>query len=308
MYKFKKILKSKTFLYGKRDIISERYLMKVITITNQKGGVGKTVLSALLAYGLLKVGKRPLLMDLDPQAHLTSFFIKSNELDAHQGSLHLARGERFEIVSINVSKDNKIGLIPSRLTYMIDAFRGQLPLQDMYAVDKRLRTEPAINKNYDYVICDTPPELFAPTVWALYAADIIIIPINNEELSILGAKMLIQHILPSVFPYKKDLKVLGLVLTNITYRWKIDTIKRLNEKITNFIKNQSLAFKPYYYKDPLFNTTIHRENELKDLPYRPKRWETPLFRIMDRTPELNEEVVNFAHEVLQREQNFYPLQ
>ena len=282
--------------------------MKVIAITNQKGGVGKTVLSALLAYGLLKAGKHPLLMDLDPQAHLTSFFIKSNELDSHQGSLHLARGERFEIVPINVSGSSKIGLIPSRLTYMIDAFRGQLPLQDMYAVDKRLRTEPAINRDYDYVICDTPPELFAPTVWALYAADIIIIPINAEELSILGAKMLIQHILPSIFPYKKDLKVLGLVLTNITHHWKTGAIKILGERITNFIKNQSLVFKHHYYKDPLFNTMIHRENELKDLPYRPKRWETPLFRIMGRNPELNEEVIRFTYEVLQREQNFYPLQ
>jgi chromosome partitioning protein len=282
--------------------------MKVITITNQKGGVGKTVLSALLAYGLLKAGKRPLLMDLDPQAHLTSFFIKSNELDAHQGSFHLARGERFEIVPINVSKDNKIGLIPSRLTYMIDAFRGQLPLQDMYAVNNRLRAEPAINKNYDYVICDTPPELFAPTVWALYAADIIIIPINYEELSILGAKMLMQHILPSVFPHNENLKVLGLVLTNITHHWKVETTGKFNEKIVDFIKKTSMSFSSRYYKDPIFSTVIYRREELKDLPYRPKRWETPLFRIMDKTPKLNEEVVNFAYEVLKREQNFYPIE
>ncbi len=106
-------------------------MVKVISITNQKGGTGKTTLSAILAYGLNLLNKRVLLIDLDPQAHLSSFFVKVSELDKFQESFHLARGDRFKIVKIN----NKLGLIPSRLSYIIAAYRGEMPSGDPFAID-----------------------------------------------------------------------------------------------------------------------------------------------------------------------------
>jgi len=76
---------------------------------------------------------------------------------------------------------------------------------DPFALYKRLMMEPTINKNYDYVLCDTPPELFAPTVWGLYAADFIIVPSNLEELSLAGVKLLLRDVLPEViFTSKKS--------------------------------------------------------------------------------------------------------
>jgi cellulose biosynthesis protein BcsQ len=71
---------------------------KVITITNQKGGTGKTTLTALLAYGLALQDRRVLLLDLDPQSHLSSLFLKINDIEnVTNGVLELAAGGRFEI-------------------------------------------------------------------------------------------------------------------------------------------------------------------------------------------------------------------
>ncbi|EZQ11346.1 chromosome partitioning protein [Candidatus Acidianus copahuensis] len=166
--------------------------LKVILLINQKGGTGKTTLSALIAIGLALLGKKVLLIDADPQAHLSSFFIKTNELDTYQGVLHMARGEKFKIIPVNIGKiKGKLGLIPSNLSYLVDVYRGQIPLTDPYALHKRLYREPAITKDYEWVIIDTPPELFAPTIWALYASNYLIIPSNLEELPLMGVRILI---------------------------------------------------------------------------------------------------------------------
>jgi len=71
----------------------------VITIMNQKGGTGKTTLTALLAYGLASRGKRVLMIDLDPQAHLSSMFLRVIEIERiDNGSFEMAEGRRFKII------------------------------------------------------------------------------------------------------------------------------------------------------------------------------------------------------------------
>jgi len=285
-------------------------LVRVITITNQKGGTGKTTLSALLACGLSELGHKVLLIDLDPQAHLTSFFVKGNELDKYPGSLHMARGGQFKIIPLQQSKGRgRIGLIPSKLSYLVEVYRGQMPLTDVYAVDRRIRREPAINKGYNYVICDTPPELFAPTVWALYAADFIIIPSNFEELSLMGAKLLIKEILPDIFAYK-NLKVLGIVLTNITRKFERKTIDKVERNfVEKFLKRQiPLAFRNKFYRKSFFETIVYRHVELRDLVYRPRRWETPIFRIISKNRVLLDTAVKLAEEVINRVEYFQELQ
>ena len=278
-------------------------MVKVIAITNQKGGTGKTTLSAILAYGLAKQGHKVLLIDLDPQAHLTSFFVKSTELDNYRGSIHMARGAEFKILPVS----ENIGLVPSNLRYILDSYRGELPVSDTYAIDKRIRREPAITRKYEYVICDTPPELFAPTIWALYAADYILIPTNFEELSLLGVRLLMRDVLPDVFPYRKNCKVLGVVLTNITKRYKKETIEKVGESIKRFIAREiPRSLWDRFYEKPLFDTVVYRYRELADLIYRPRRWETPLFRIMSRAKDLDGIAVRLAVEVLTRERNFKP--
>jgi len=145
-------------------------VVTVITIAKQKGGTGKTTLLALLAYSLRELDKKVLLIDLDPQSHLSTFFIKVDELEGIEGSLHMVMDQYFEIKPIIDGLD----IVPSRLDYMIKAYRGEMPLTRPYAIDERLRglksparlkREPAITRKYDYVVIDTPSELYSPTIW-----------------------------------------------------------------------------------------------------------------------------------------------
>ncbi|MEL9909414.1 MULTISPECIES: ParA family protein [Thermoprotei] len=281
--------------------------LKVITITNQKGGTGKTTLSALLTYGLASRGYNVLMLDLDPQSHLSSLLLKITEIEeVKDGIIQMAQGEKFNIRKIDLGTKGEIGLIPSGLNYIITVFRGQIPSWDPYAIYLRLMREPAITRKYDYVICDTPPELFPPTIWGLYAADYILIPSNYEELSLSGVKLLLREIIPEVMNRsKKEPKVLGVALINAVKKISQKSLDELNTALYNFIKKTLPSLnRSYIYKKPLFSNVIHRYDDLKDLIYRPKRWELPLHRVIDRNPELKSEITAFSDEVLERINNF----
>ena len=279
---------------------------KVITITNQKGGTGKTTLSALLGYALAKMGYKVLLIDLDPQAHLSSFFIRIPDLERiSDGFIEMAQGAKFSIRKVDLSARGKIGIVPSGLNYIVSVYRGSIPSWDPYAIHKRISTEPAINRHYDYIICDSPPELFPPTIWGLYAADYILIPSNFEELSLLGVKILIKDVLPDVFySSKKDVKVLGVSLINITKRYGRASLQRLNDNLLRYLRRLPRVVRERFYREPLFKTVVYRYGELKDLTYRPRRLGTPLYRVIERNPELRENITTFARELLERADNY----
>lgn len=284
----------------------------VITITNQKGGTGKTTLTALLAYGLASKGRKVLLIDLDPQAHLSSMFLKVNEIEkVEDGVFQMAEGKQFRIRKVVLGEYISVGLIPSGLNYIIDTFKGSYPSMDPFALYKRLMMEPTINKNYDYVLCDTPPELFAPTVWGLYAADFIIVPSNLEELSLAGVKLLLRDVLPEViFTSKKELKVLGISLINITEKYKPETIKHVEEGLKKFIVNRlPRTLSGRIYREVFFETIIYRDKQhLADLVYRPRRHEIPLERIIKRSSELKTTIEKFTREVEDRITRFQGLE
>lgn len=281
---------------------------KVITIANQKGGTGKTTLTALLAYGLALRGRKALILDLDPQSHLSSLFLKINEIEkVSEGVLELAGGFPFKIrnVDLGIKGPGEVGLVPSGINYIMDVFRGRMPAWDIFSVYKRIATEPSIIRKYDYVICDTPPELFPPTIWGLYAADYLIVPSNLEELSIVGTKIMFKEVIPEVvMTSKKDLKVLGVAIINVTKRISMHSIGKLEQKFTEFLKQLPSAIYNRVYKRPFFKTIIHRQSELADLTYRPRRWEIPLGRVVNRLNELKNEVMNFTSEVEDRMENF----
>ncbi|MEM4913408.1 MAG: AAA family ATPase [Desulfurococcaceae archaeon] len=279
----------------------------VITITNQKGGTGKTTLTALLAYSLASKGHSVLMLDLDPQAHLSSLFLKINEIEkVDDGTFHMAKGLKFRIRKINLqSIRGKLGLVPSGLNYIISVYRGDFPAWDPFAIYKRISIEPAI-REYEFVLCDTPPELFSPTMWGLYAADYIVIPSNMEELSLVGLKLLLKEVLPEVLTteVKRNLRVLGVALVNVTRRYTQKTFDDLNTSITKFIKSLPSVIARNVYERPLLNTIIHRNSELTDLVYRPRRWELPLDRVLKSETSLQLEVESFRDEILNRINNF----
>lgn len=275
---------------------------KVITITNQKGGTGKTTLTALLGYALASRGYNVLLLDLDPQAHLSSFFIPIKMLqNITEGVIEMAQGGHFRIRDVNLHTKGEIGIVPSGLNYIVHVYRGMIPSWDPTAIDTRLRTEPAINKKYDFILCDTAPELFAPTIWGLYAADHILIPTNNEELSFEGVKLLMKDVLPDVImKSKREPKVLGIVLVNAVRRITPKSINELNNSFKKYLHQLPSTIADLFYEEPFFNTVVYRYQELRDLMYTPRRKKVPLDRIISNSNELQRNLDSLSNEVLER--------
>lgn len=183
----------------------------IITVSNQKGGVGKTTTSAALATGIAAAGKKVLGVDLDPQGNL-GFCLglepagAPTVLDALQGKVPASEA---------VSQTDYCDILPSDISLSgsglesVAAGRRERILKDALA--------PIIDR-YDYVIIDTPPALNLLTVNAYAVSDFLIIPMGTDIMSLVGLSQLketIESVRGSVNP---DLKVMGILLTRFNKR------------------------------------------------------------------------------------------
>jgi chromosome partitioning protein len=280
---------------------------RIVVIANLKGGAGKSTVTALLGYGLAVRGRKVLLIDLDPQSHLSSFFIPVELLDGlGGGSLDLVRYGISEASVHEVRFTNGVGLfiIPSKPSYSIDLMSGQAPLMDPLMLYRRLEEGSEELQDYDYIIMDTAPEPFAPTMWGLYASDYVIIPTSLEELSLYGIKMLVGNVLPSVYRLRKSMVrgppwLLGIVLNNITRRYKEETITRVEGALSRFVRGVRLVA-VYAYPSLFFRTRVYSDYQLSRLPHTPRRQRMPIDAVVEGNAELKDAVINLAGEVEDR--------
>ncbi|MCG2880944.1 MAG: ParA family protein [Vulcanisaeta sp.] len=278
----------------------------IITVANMKGGAGKSTVVALLSYGLAKRGKKVLVIDLDPQSHLSSFFIPAEQLEeVSGGSLDLVRfgfGEGGARIREVVFSDGvKIHLVPSGLNYAEDLMIGQAPLTDPLMLYRQFEKSWGVLKVYDYVLIDTAPEPFQPTQWGLYAADYILMPTSLEELSLLGIKMLVNKVLPRVIEvregmYKGAPWILGVVLNNISRRYKEYTISKVENALTRFIKSAPSVSR-YTYPKLFFEARIYSNYYLSRLPHTPSKLRIPLDSVMKWYKDLEDSVMSLVSEV-----------
>ncbi len=261
-------------------------MVKVISLVNQKGGVGKTTSSINLAAALGKEGKKTLLIDLDPQGNATTG-LGLNSGDISSDVYDVITGKSKIKDSIIVTKFEKLSLIPSTINLAgIDVeFVKKLLEDNTFRQNEQLRNViKEIKDNYDYIIIDCQPSLGIATMNALVASDSVIIPVQCEFFALEGITQLLNSIIMVQSNMNPDLRIEGVLLTMLDGRTNIGL-----EVIEEVRK---------YFKDKVFNTLIPRLVRLVEAPSHGKP-------ISDYDPQsrATEAYANLAKEVILRNGN-----
>ena len=209
--------------------------MEIITIANQKGGVGKTTTASALGAGLIKKGKKVLYIDLDPQINLTT----SLGGDENEASI-------YDVLKNNIDINEAIQIVNTKHIVVGDrAASGadtefNLPGRE-YKLKKALAK---LSNEYDYIIIDTPPALGVLTINALTACDRVLIPAEADVSSIQGITQL-KDTIDAVKEYcNPNLKIDGILITRysktILSRDLSDTIKDIAEAIGTKVYSQPI--------------------------------------------------------------------
>lgn len=250
---------------------------KIIAFANQKGGVGKTTSAVNIAASVGILGKKVLLIDLDPQGNTTSG-VGINKKNLKASSYEILIGEVEVEKGIVATEFKNLSVIPSNISLAGAEF-------DLYQLDDReyrLKTQlEKIKGDYDYIFIDCPPSLGMITVNALAAADAVIIPMQCEYYALEGLSQLMLTIRKIKQLYNPELEICGILITMFNGRL-ILTMQVISE-----LKK--------YYSDKLFKTPISRNVRLSEAP----SFGTPVY-YHDKSSKGAQEYLDVAKELIQR--------
>jgi chromosome partitioning protein len=218
---------------------------KVISLSNHKGGVGKTCSTVNIGAGLSKQGKHVLLIDLDPQANLSlSLGIKEAEFHIY-GALIGKYNLRKTICQVS----ERLDVVPSHL----DLSGAEIELSSESGREFILRELISeVKDKYDYILIDCPPSLGLLTLNALTASDEVYIPLQAEFLAMQGLAKLTEVIEKIKRRLNKGLEIGGVFIT------QFDSRKVLNKDVAASIET--------YFKDKVFKTRIRDTVSLAESP------------------------------------------
>jgi chromosome partitioning protein len=221
---------------------------KIITICNQKGGVGKTTSAINIAVFLAVAGKKVMLVDLDPQANATSG-IGANKHDIKKSTYHVLLEEIDIRDVLQPTAIPNLVLAPSNL----DLTGAEVELVGSLGREYRLkRALEKIKIEFDFIIVDSPPSLGLLTINGLCAADSVIVPVQCEYYALEGLTQLNNTIRLVKDNINQNLTIEGVLLTMADYR------TNLTREVIQEARN--------HFKDKVYQTVIPRNIRLTEAP------------------------------------------
>ncbi|AKG36881.1 ParA family protein [Paenibacillus durus] len=223
-------------------------MSKIIAIANQKGGVGKTTTSVNLGAGLATLGKRVLLVDIDPQGNTTSG-VGINKADVENCIYNILIDDIPPQEAIQETKVDGLHIIPATIQL------AGAEIELVSTISRELRLKKAlglVKQNYDYIIIDCPPSLGILTINSLTASDSVIIPIQCEYYALEGLSQLLNTVRLVQKNLNPHLQIEGVLLT------MLDARTNLGIQVIEEVKK--------YFQEKVYRTIIPRNIRLSEAP------------------------------------------
>lgn len=232
-------------IYNKR--MGAKIVGKIISVANQKGGVGKTTTTINLSTMLAKKGKKVLLIDADPQGNATSGVGAEKEVEYSTYDILVSDVEMVQVLEKTIIKN--LLVCPSN----INLAGAEVELVSMMSREQRLKEKlEEVKDKFDYILIDCPPSLGLITLNAFTASDSVLIPVQCEYYALEGLGQLLNTINLVKKHLNKNLEVEGALLT------MYDARTNLSNQVVKEVKK--------YFGDKVYKTVIPRNVRLSEAP------------------------------------------
>ncbi|GKQ43461.1 sporulation initiation inhibitor Soj [Companilactobacillus sp. RD055328] len=223
-------------------------MAKIISIANQKGGVGKTTTTINLGASLTELGQRVLLVDIDPQGNATSGLgIKKPEVEKDVYDVLVNEYPLTETI-IHTQRKN-LDIVPAT----IQLAGAEMELTSMIARETRLKAGiETVQDDYDFILLDCPPSLGQLSINAFTASNSIVIPVQTEYYALEGLSQLLNTVRLVQKHFNKDLTIEGVLLT------MLDGRTNLGAQVVEEVQS--------YFGDRVYETIIPRNTKLAQAP------------------------------------------
>ncbi|MCA1054890.1 AAA family ATPase [Rossellomorea aquimaris] len=221
---------------------------RIIAVTNQKGGVGKTTTSVNLGACLAYIGQKVLLVDIDPQGNATSG-VGVEKGDVQQCIYDVLVDDVDVMDTIKQSKVENLSIVPATISL------AGAEIELVPTISREVRLKKALEKvkeEFDYIIIDCPPSLGLLTINALTASDAVVIPVQCEYYALEGLSQLLSTVRLVQKHLNHDLMIDGVLLT------MLDARTNLGIQVIEEVKK--------YFQDKVYRTIIPRNVRLSEAP------------------------------------------